>query len=88
MGNIQIRDVPPATHERLKALAAERSQSLNQLLLSEVSRLAPAVSVEDWLAVVRRHAPPVNDDPGLAARIIREARDEREARMADWGGGE
>lgn len=87
MGNIQIRDVPPETHERLKALAAARGVSLNQLLLAEVTRLAPAIAMEDWLALARRHAPPVAPDPALAARLVREGRADREERLTAWAGG-
>jgi len=78
---IQIRNVPVATHDLLKAMAAERGLSLNQFLLSEIGRLAPAIAPADWVREIRRHAPAGPLDRGDAARLVREGRDAREQQI-------
>lgn len=81
MATIQIRNVPEATHELLKAMAAERGQSLNQLLLSEIGRLAPAITPADWVREIRRHAPAGQVATEDAAKLVREGREAREQQI-------
>lgn len=81
MATIQIRNVPESTHELLKAMAAERGQSLNQLLLGELGRLAPAIAPADWALEIRRNAPSRALDRGAAAALVRDEREAREAQV-------
>lgn len=81
VATIQIRNVPDSTHELLKAMAAERGQSLNQLLLGELGRLAPAIAPEDWVREIRRHAPARAIDRDAAAVLVRDERNARELQV-------
>jgi plasmid stability protein len=47
MGNIQIRNVPPELHRKLKSRAAERGMTLSDYLLDEAERLAAAPTPEE-----------------------------------------
>jgi plasmid stability protein len=74
MANVQIRDVPPDLHRRLKAQAGAAGQSLNQFLLDRLSEIAGTVSLDELTAEIRRLPP--YEGPSIAA-IIREERDSR-----------
>ena len=49
MGHIQIRNVPPALHRRLKARAAEAGLSLSDYLLDEVRERAALPTTDELL---------------------------------------
>lgn len=70
---IQIRNVPEATHRKLKARAAMEGMSLSEYLLKEVERVAYLPSVREFSEHLKRRDP-VNP-PVSAADIIREMRD-------------
>lgn len=46
---IQIRDVPPDLHRRLKARAAEAGLSLSDYLLQELRDLAVRPTMREWV---------------------------------------
>ena len=50
MPNLLVRDVPEDVHARLLARAAERGQSLQQYLASEMRRLAERPTIDEVLA--------------------------------------
>ena len=72
---IQIRNVPPELHRRLKAKAAMSGQSLSSYLLAEIQRLADRPTEEELLQRLRQRAavtPSIS--PADAVRAERDAR--------------
>ena len=72
---IQIRNVPPELHRRLKAKAALSGQSLSSYLLAEIQRLADRPTEEELLQRLRQRAavtPSIS--PADAVRAERDAR--------------
>jgi len=49
MTMIQIRNVPPELHRRLKARAAEKGMSLSDYLLSEIQAIAALPTPEEFV---------------------------------------
>ncbi len=82
---IQIRNVPPELHRRLKARAALAGRSLSDYLLAEIRRSASVPSREEMVERLRRLPPlPVAESAAEAVRAGRAARDEQLAsRVAD-----
>ena len=74
MPNVQIRDVPPDVHRRLKAQAALAGQSLNEYLLGRVGEIAGTPTVAELVERLRIRGP-YGGPP--SARVIRENRDHR-----------
>ena len=72
---IQIRNVPPELHRRLKARAAQAGMSLSDYLLAEVRQVAEQPTIEEIRARLAA-LPPVDLVPS-PADIIREERDRR-----------
>lgn len=72
---IQIRNVPPELHRRLKARAALAGRSLSDYLLEEIRRLAELPTPEEFRARLRRRSA-VKTDISLA-EAVRAERDSR-----------
>ena len=74
MGMIQIRNVPPELHRKLKVRAAEKGMSLSDYLLAEVEKIARIPSFEEMQERLRS-LPPVKLDraPHDVLREIRDA---------------
>jgi hypothetical protein len=78
---VQIRNMPEATHRKLKARAAEAGMSLSDYLLAECTRVA---EIPTWAEMRSRLAKltPVALPDGLdVVDIIREGREERETKL-------
>ena len=76
MSLIQVRDVPEATVDALKALAAERGLTLTSYLRAEFDRLAARPSnaeIADRLARRNRRGGPTVADTVAEIRRTREA---------------
>jgi hypothetical protein len=73
MGMIQIRNVPPELHRKLKSRAAESGMSLSDYLLAEVERVARIPTLEEMRERLRS-LPPVKLDRA-PHEILREIRD-------------
>lgn len=72
---IQIRNVPPEVHRRLKAQAAMAGRSLSDYLLEEVRRLAELPTPEEMRARLKRLSPVETDiSPAEAVRAERDSR--------------
>jgi plasmid stability protein len=75
MAHIQIRNVPPQLHRRLKARAAEEGLTLSEYMLRRAERDAKVPTLEEAVRkirsrkLVRLRTPP--------AELIREDRDSR-----------
>jgi hypothetical protein len=77
MPNVQIRDVPPELHRRLKVQAAAAGQSLNQFLLERLSEIAGTITLGELIAEHRTRPPYQGPSTAEIAAIIREDRDSR-----------
>ncbi|MCU0314788.1 MAG: type II toxin-antitoxin system HicB family antitoxin [Solirubrobacteraceae bacterium] len=75
MPHIQIKDVPPELHERLREQAAAERVSLSAFLLRELEQIAGLPTVDEWLAQVRAD-PGRPRSPVSGAELVRGVRDE------------
>ena len=73
VAHIQIRNVPPDVHRKLKARAAKAGMSLSEYLLAEVTKLAALPTIEEMVERLRK-LPPVHSEES-SAEIIRRHRD-------------
>ena len=74
MPNVQVRDVPPDVHRRLRSQAALAGQSLNEFLLARLREVSERPTIAELTERVRAREP--YDGPSSAA-VIRAARDRR-----------
>ena len=74
MGMIQIRNVPPELHRKLKVRAAEQGMSLSEYLLAEVEHIARIPSLAEMESRLRS-LPPVQlpEPPHEVLRRMRDA---------------
>ena len=73
MPHVQIRNVPPELHRRLKVRAASAGMSLSDYLLQELRRSAEAPTMDEFLAAVRKR--PRIRSKRSSGDLIREDRD-------------
>jgi len=73
--HVQIRNLPEATHRKLKMRAAAEGMSISDYLRLEIERLVSRPTMKEWLERVRSRQP--MNLPQTAAEIIREDRDSR-----------
>ncbi len=74
MGNVQIRNVPPELHRKLKIRAAEKGMSLSDYLLIEVDKIAAVPTPEEIKERVRRlPRPKLSEPPSAEIRRMRDA---------------
>ena len=78
MAHIQIRDVSPDVHRKLKARAAKAGMSLSEYLRAEVTRISAVPTMEEMIERLRK-LPPVHFEESTAD-IIRAEREERDRR--------
>jgi hypothetical protein len=72
--SIQIRNVPPSIHDRLKEQAAAKGLSLSEYLLRELSELADQLTDEEFFARLRRQPRTrLSEDPADTIRRLRDA---------------
>ena len=75
MAHIQIRNVPPDLHRKLKARAAERGLTLSEYLLREAERSIEKPTIEELTQRIRaRLLPTLKTNPADLIRADREAR--------------
>jgi plasmid stability protein len=73
MGNVQIRNVPPALHRELKLRAAGADMTLSDYLLRLVEREAARPTRAQMLArLASLPRPDLDDEPAQAVRSIRD----------------
>lgn len=75
MAHIQIRNVPPDLHRKLKVRAAEAGLTLSDYLLRQVERTAEAPTLEE--AVRRIRSRKLVHLQTRAADLVREDRESR-----------
>ena len=73
MAHIQIRNVPPELHRKLKARAAEQGLTLSEYLLREAERAVERPSIEEVTQRIRsRRLPKLTTPPADLIRADRE----------------
>lgn len=72
---IQVRDVPPAVHRRLKARAAEQGRTLSELVREQLEDAARRPTMAEMLD--RLGAAEAADGGESSAESVRAGRDER-----------
>ena len=75
MPHIQIRNVPPPLHRKLKARAAEEGLTLSDYLLREAERVAARPTTRELTERIRRRKLVHFETP--VAELIRQDRDTR-----------
>ena len=73
MGHIQIRNVPPELHRKLKIRAVEEGLTLSEYLLREAERAAARPTIAELTSRIRSRKLPTLRTP--SAELIREDRD-------------
>jgi antitoxin FitA len=75
MAHIQIRNVPPDLHRKLKARAAEAGMTLSDYLLREAQLAADTPSLDEQIRKIRSGK--LSHFETRSADLIREDRDSR-----------
>lgn len=78
MPALQIRDVPPEVHERLRERAREERMSLSEYLLGLIERDLALPGRREWLERVATRAPVAVD----TVEAVERSRGERDAELA------
>jgi antitoxin FitA len=81
MSAIQVRDVPPDLHRRLRERAAADRLSLSEYVLKLLERDAGRLSTREWLASLAEREPVPEVDVAGALDGARHDRDSRAARV-------
>jgi antitoxin FitA len=79
MPHIQIRNVPPELHHKLKARAAEEGLTLSDYMLRLAQRAADIPTPEELVRRIRSRPPVRLETP--PADLIREERESRDQRF-------
>jgi len=72
---IQVRDVPPEVHRRLKVRAAEQGRTLSELVREQLEEAASRPSMAEMLERLSTRAPVDPDES--SADAVRNGRGER-----------
>jgi plasmid stability protein len=72
---IQVRDVAPEVHRRLKARAAEQGRTLSELVREQLEEAARRPTMAEMLERLAADEPVDMDEPSAVA--VRAGRDER-----------
>jgi antitoxin FitA len=72
---IQVRDVPPDVHRRLKVRAAEQGRTMSELVREQLEEVARRPSMAEMLVRLRASEPA--DVGETSAAAVRAGRDER-----------
>jgi len=82
--DLQIRGIPVKTRDALRRKAESKGVSMSQYLIDLIGREVETMPLEQWIAWVRKN-PPV--DIGMsAADLLKEVRDEEDARWDEYFG--
>jgi hypothetical protein len=82
--DLQIRGIPVKTRDALRRKAESKGLSMSQYLIDLIGREVETMPLDQWIAWVRKN-PPV--DIGMsAADLLKEVRDEEDARWDEYFG--
>jgi antitoxin FitA len=76
---IQIRNVPDALHQTLKARAAKLGMTLSAYLLSEIEQIAEKPTLSELMERLAQDEPvELDEPPSVTVRRMRDAEDPRD----------
>ena len=82
--DLQIRGIPVKSRDALRRKAESKGLSMSQYLIDLIGREVETMPLDQWIAWVRKN-PPV--DIGMsAADLLKEVRDEEDARWDEYFG--
>lgn len=81
MSAIQIKNVPPGLHERLRERARNEGRNLSEYVLGVLERDLRMPSTHEWLERLRQDEPVQGIGSDEVVRLIREGRAERDEQV-------
>lgn len=81
MSAIQIKNVPPELHERLRIRARREGSNLSEYVLSILDRDLAVPTKREWLESLRRDEPVTGVTSEEIVNLIHEGRDERDEQI-------
>ncbi len=82
MSAIQVKNVPPELHERLRRRARREGRSLSDYILSVLGRDLETPTLREWLEGLSEDEPVAGITGDEIADVIREGRAERDEQIA------
>jgi post-segregation antitoxin (ccd killing protein) len=82
--DLQIRGIPVKLRDELRRKAKSKGVSMSQYLIELIQRDVPKMPLDEWIAMVRKN--PRIDIGMSAAELLREVRDEEDARWDAYFG--
>jgi plasmid stability protein len=81
MSAIQIKNVPPELHERLRIRARREGRNLSEYVLSVLDRDLAVPTKREWLERLSRDEPVTGVTSEEIVSLIHEGRDERDEQI-------
>jgi hypothetical protein len=81
MSAIQIKNVPPELHERLRVRARREGRNLSEYVLGVLDRDLAVPSTREWLESLRKDEPVTGVTSEEIVNLIHEGRAERDERI-------
>jgi plasmid stability protein len=81
MSAIQIKNVPPELHERLRTRARREGRNLSEYVLSVLDRDLAVPTKREWLESLRKDEPVTGVTSEEIVSLIHEGRDERDEQI-------
>lgn len=81
MSAIQVKNVPPELHERLRVRARSEGRNLGDYVLDVLERDLAAPTMREWLDRVRRDEPVTGVSSEEIVAAVHEGREERDAQI-------
>jgi plasmid stability protein len=81
MSAIQIKNVPPELHERLRIRARREGRNLSEYVLNVLERDLTLPSKREWLEELSRDEPVTGVTSEEIVNLIHEGRDERDEQI-------
>ena len=81
MSAIQIKNVPPGLHERLRERARNEGRNLSEYVLGVLERDLRMPSTHEWLERLKQDEPVQGIGSDEVVRLIREGRAERDEQI-------
>lgn len=81
--HVQIRNIPPDLHRRLKVSAAARGQTLSDYLRGELEKLAKLPTLPEWVELIRKQNP-IDISREEIVDSIRDGRKENDEKLERW----
>jgi hypothetical protein len=82
--HIQIRNIDPELHRKLKMRAAREGMSMSDYLRLEMEKLVSRPTMKEWLERIQKHPPIKTVKLDEVVNGIREDREENDAKFERW----